>query len=110
MFYYNGRKSYNWGLILNHLTAKGLAYWIMCDGSLQKNRKSIILHTQSFSHEENKMCANELAQRFGLDCQVIQHKKIYWVLYIVGPKNRIVDLVKPYFHSSMYYKLPKKDD
>jgi hypothetical protein len=36
-------------LILNFLKHRGLAYWIMCDGSLQKNKKTIILHTQEFS-------------------------------------------------------------
>jgi len=37
------------GLIKNHLTSKGLAYWIMGDGSLQKDKKTMILHTQSYS-------------------------------------------------------------
>lgn len=40
-------------MIANHLTARGLAYWIMCDGSLQRGRRSLILHTQGYTEEEN---------------------------------------------------------
>ena len=35
-------------LITNFLTPLGLAFWIMCDGRLQKNKKTMILHTQGF--------------------------------------------------------------
>ena len=45
------KKSITPGLITNYLTARGLAYWIMCDGSLQNDKKSIILHTQGFSEK-----------------------------------------------------------
>ena len=41
-------KSIKKGLILNQLTPRGLAYWIMSDGSLQKDGKTMILHTQGF--------------------------------------------------------------
>ena len=53
IFYSSGKKSIQKGLLANHLTARGLAYWIMCDGSLQKNKKSLVLHTQGYTEEEN---------------------------------------------------------
>lgn len=37
-------------LVSNYLTAEGLAYWIMDDGSL--NNRTMIIHTQSYSQEE----------------------------------------------------------
>lgn len=49
----SNRKRVEAGLIANHLTARGLAYWIMCDGSLQRGRRSLILHTQGYTEEEN---------------------------------------------------------
>jgi len=110
LFYINGRKTISPGLILNYLTPRGLAYWIMCDGSLQKNKRSIILHTQAFSYEENVLCANELKTKFDLNCQVIKHKDKYWVLLITGHETevKLSYLVEPYFLEipSMCYKLP----
>jgi hypothetical protein len=110
LFYVNGRKTISPALILDHLTPRGLAFWIMCDGSLQKNKKSIILHTQAFSYEENVLCAKELKTKFDLNCQVIKHKDKFWVLYIAGydTEIKLLQLVKPYFLEipSMCYKLP----
>lgn len=42
------------------LTPRVLAYWIMCDGSLQKNKKTLILHTQGFTKEDNQSCSDLL--------------------------------------------------
>jgi len=63
------------GLILNHLTDRGLAYWIMGDGSLQKDRKTMILHTQSYNKNENLILSRELNEKFGFSSEVILHKK-----------------------------------
>ena len=48
ILYINGKKHIQPGLILNNLSPMGLAYWIMSDGSLQNDYKSLILHTQSY--------------------------------------------------------------
>jgi hypothetical protein len=53
------------GLILNHLTDRGLAYWIMGDGSLNKDKKTMILHTQSYTKTENLILSRELNEKFG---------------------------------------------
>jgi hypothetical protein len=37
LFIVNGVKVITAGLVINHLTALGLAYWVMCDGSLDGN-------------------------------------------------------------------------
>jgi len=63
------------GLILNELTPRGLAYWIMYDGSLQKDCKTMILHTQGFTHSENIILSHELNENFGFCSHVIPHKK-----------------------------------
>lgn len=63
------------GLILNYLTDRGLAYWIMGDGSLNKDRKTMILHTQSYTKTENLILSRELNEKFGFSSEVIKHKK-----------------------------------
>ena len=58
------KKTIKEGLIRDYLTPRGLAYWIMCDGSLQKDKQTLILHTQSFSLEENTLLTRELNKKF----------------------------------------------
>jgi LAGLIDADG DNA endonuclease family len=95
------------GLILNHLTDRGLAYWIIGDGSLQKDRKTMILHTQSYTKTENLILSRELNEKFGFRSEVILHKKKYFVIKF-NSKDAITlhNLIKPYIIESMKYKIP----
>jgi len=95
------------GLILNHLTDRGLAYWIMGDGSLQKDRKTMILHTQSYNKNENLILSRELNEKFGFRSEVILHKKKYFVIKF-NSKDALAlhNLIKPYIIESMKYKIP----
>lgn len=82
----------------------------MDDGSLQKNKLTIIIHTQSYTKSEVEMLSLELNEKFKLNSKVIVHKKIYWVILI--PSNNaktLYNLIFPFMHSSMHYKLPKID-
>ena len=45
LFYKSGKKGIVENLIKNHLAPIGFAQWVMCDGSLQKGKKVIVLHT-----------------------------------------------------------------
>lgn len=109
--FYNefGVKVIKTGLILNHLTPLGLAFWIMCDGSLDKNKKTLILHTQSFTKAENYLLSRELNQKFGFNSKVIEHKDKYWVIrFDIKDASLIHDLIKSHMIASMEYKLPEK--
>lgn len=78
----------------------------MCDGSLQKDGKTLILHTQSYTLDENNQLSNELNHKFGLHSHVIPHKTIYNVIEI--PKQdyqKMFDLVHPFLIASMKYKM-----
>lgn len=95
------------GLVKDKLTSLGLAYWIMGDGSLQNDKKTMILHTQSFTYDENLVLSNELNEKFGFSSEVILHKKIYWVIKIPSSDALLLySLIKDFIHSSMKYKLP----
>lgn len=81
----------------------------MCDGILQNDRKSIILHTQGFSEKLNLLLSNELNKKFNLNTSVIKHKKIYYVIKTKSTDAmQIFYLIKNYMVSSMEYKLPKQ--
>ena len=83
LFMSNGKKKIIIpNLILDYLTAEGLTYWIMDDGSLQNDKKTMIIHTQSYSYEEVMILSYELNKKFNLNSRVIPHKKVYWVILI----------------------------
>lgn len=110
LFYVKHKKIIQENLITEHLTARGLAYWIMGDGSLQKDKKTLILHTQSYTKTENLILSTELNKKFNLNSEVIEHKKKYWVIKFISKDSKLIhDLIKPYTHESMYYKIPNKD-
>jgi hypothetical protein len=95
------------GLILNHLTDRGLAYWIMGDGSLNKDKKTMILHTQSYTKTENLILSRELNEKFGFRSEVILHKKKYFVVKFHSKDALTLhNLIKPYIIESMKYKIP----
>jgi len=96
------------GLVLNHLTPIGLAYWVMGDGSLQKDQKTMILHTQSYTRLENLILSEELNAKFGFTTEVIPHKEKYFCIKFNSKDALLLhNLIKPHVHSSMAYKIPK---
>jgi hypothetical protein len=52
----------------------------MGDGSLQKDKKTMILHTQGYNKIENQILSKELNENFGFQTKVITHKEIYFVI------------------------------
>lgn len=106
IFYEKGKKIQN-NIILSHINELGLSYWVMSDGSLQSDKKSMILHTQSFSLVENKILSKELNIKFGLHSKVIPHKKKYWVIFIPSVDGKtLLSLIKPHIIPYFNYKLP----
>lgn len=109
LFYEKGTKVIRPGLVLDHIGSLGLRYWIMSDGSLQKDKRSIILHTQSFTKEENLLLSSELNTKFGLHSRVIDHKGKYAVIFIPRRDAQIVrKLIYPHVLPHFTYKLPRK--
>ena len=79
----------------------------MGDGSLQKDKKTMILHTQSYSKNENIILSKELNDKFGFTTKVIKHKDKYHVLLFNSKDAKLLhDLIKEHVHFSMRYKLP----
>lgn len=107
MFYVDSVKTILPGIILEHITGIGLAYWIMSDGSLQNDFKSMILHTQSFTKAENDILSAELNIKFGLHSRVIPHKGIYWVILIPSSDAVLLyELISPHMIPHFKYKVP----
>lgn len=105
----NNIKSMSKNLILNHLTGIGLAYWFMDDGGKldynpDSKNKSIVLNTHSFTHKQVEMMAEQLNDKFNLECETRsnQGKKII----VIRNYNIFITLAGPHIIDSMKYKLP----
>lgn len=106
LFYLDGVKVIQPGLVLKHVDSVALAYWIMCDGSLDGN--TMIIHSQSFTAAENIILSTEINEKFVLHSEVISHKGKYSVIRIPSADIAVLrDIIKPHMIPTMMYKLPK---
>ena len=89
------------------LTPRGLAYWIMDDGSLQN--KGLHLSTYNFSHEEIILLKNTLEYLFAPDflvkCSIHNHKKGYRIYIWEESMILVRNQISQYMHKDMLYKI-----
>ena len=106
--FYQGNKKIIRPELVNYMTEKSLAQWVMDDGSCGKC--SMELHTEGFTEKENEMLRDMLRVKFKIVCKVRKIKrkngKIYWCLSF-NKKNSIIlsNLVRKYIIDSMKYKI-----
>lgn len=91
------------------LTPVALAHWIMGDGN-SHNRKSLVLATDGFTQNEIIIQCHILQYKY--DFIVSLHSKTlldgslaYRIQISKYSMDKLITLVKPHFHSSMYRKL-----
>lgn len=88
------------------LTPRGLAYWIMDDGSLQN--KGLHLNTYGFTHQDVLLLKSTLETMFGQDtlkCTIHKHKKGERI-YIWGESMVTVrHSISKFMHANMLYKI-----
>lgn len=117
-------------IIHRYLTARGLAYWFMDDGSLKsKQTKGVYLNTQGFSLIDVENLCVVLRNKFELKAKVVKKnptsalvlnakhsteqnvftafKPEYFQIYISAESyESFKNLIKPYLISEMLYKFP----
>jgi len=111
LFLDQNKKTISTDLIKNHLTPRGLAYWFSDDGGkLDYNKgsknKSVVLNTQSFKDEEVESMAQQLADKFHLDCEVRPNKGKKVIVIKSASYPTFLSLIDPYIIPEMRYKLP----
>jgi hypothetical protein len=76
------------------------------------DRSGFIFHTNSFTYEEVTLLVKVLKENFDLNCSIHTRKNSVNTPYMIYVKadsfTKFVELVSPYFHSSMMYKLQKR--
>ncbi len=104
-FYRDGKKRVP-KLIHRWLTPRALAYWSMDDGSIKSHETvALILNTQSFTRKEVERLVKVLREKFGLKCKERKQREGYQIYISAESDERFRELVQPYIHESMRYKL-----
>lgn len=97
---------------LNYLDAKGIAIWLMDDGSLTKRGKSgyISLHTNSFNKKEQDIIIRYFKKVWNITptLRVTKRKnrnQSYFLTFNPEETRKLIKIVKPYIIDSMLYKV-----
>ena len=87
------------------LKSRGLAYWIMDDGGKSVYNQTI-LHTRCFTKKDIVFVQSVLKKNFSLVTRIEEKKKDQWIIFIpVKQKIKLKEIVGPYMHKSMLYKI-----
>lgn len=99
--------------ILSLFTEVSLAYFIMGDGYWDKDQKTMILCTENFTEVEVQTLIDVIYSKLGLVAtkkarRLQPDDKLCWRIRFSGKSDnikRLRQLVSPYMHHSMLYKL-----
>lgn len=105
LFYFNGKKIIPKNLY-DILTPEALAHWVAGDGS--RGAHGVYLQTQSFTIRENVFIVNVLMLKFNLNCSINMQRNQPVIYIAASSVPTLCNLIIPYLHPSMQYKLPRK--
>lgn len=89
------------------LTAEGLAYWYMDDGTTRTSttgKKSYVISTQGFCYQDQVILIDALKETFGLDCGIHKDKTYFRLGFRASSNKLFLSLIKPYMHTYFDYK------
>lgn len=91
-----------------YLTPLALAIWIMDDGGKLNNGLKIA--SNNFNYNEHLILINILKNKYNLDVSIIKsgYKNQYNLYFNTNSMSNLINIVKPYIHPSMKYKLITK--
>lgn len=86
------------------LTPKGLAFWIMDDGSKQGTGLHISVY--AFNNDDVDKLMFTLQDKFNLKCSIHYNRDSKPRIYVLKKSmDHLITLIKPYFIKEMLYKL-----
>jgi hypothetical protein len=105
--FYNEKRKCVPLLIHRFLTARGIAYWFMDDGSMKsRESKAVIFNTQGFAQKDVERLVECLRDTFSLEA-VPRRQEEELQIYVSGKSfERFREIVHPYILPSMRYKIP----
>ncbi len=105
--FYDERKKCVPALIHRFLTARGVAYWFMDDGSIKsRESKAVIFNTQGFGQNDVKRLVKCLQKTFNLEAAPRKQEEGLQIYVSGNSFERFREIVSPYILPSMRYKIP----
>lgn len=95
--------------ILDKVTPISLAFWYMDDGHWNKHH-ALHLHSEGYSLNDNILLQKMFKDRFNIEAEIEQRndKKHLYNLHLKKDNAyKFFELVSPYIHERMYYKIPE---
>ena len=87
------------------LTPAGLAYLIQDDGNFSKSHGTVSISTNSFSESEVDSLISVLTNKFELACRKERSGADFKIVIKKCSVVKLREIVSPYFHITMLYKL-----
>jgi|SRR3989344_3160789 len=105
LFYKNNKKVIN-NKLISLLNPRSLAFWICDDGSYNIKQKYIILCTNAFTLKEHKLLKGFFKKKFNLNPTIgFRDKRYYYLRFKKNDSEKLAQIVKPFIHNSMFYKI-----
>jgi LAGLIDADG DNA endonuclease family len=82
-----------------------MAYWAMDDGGNTSSGSGFYLHTKGFDFESVYYLVGIIHYKFNIICTVQNHENRPVVYITSKSKKRYINMIEPYFHESLLYKL-----
>ena len=96
--------------IIDKIDAKGIAIWFMDNGStMKKNKRGYIsiycsIHSNNFNYETHEKFVKKFKE-YDIECKISKTKKYYYLRFNKENSSKLINLIKPYIHESMIYKI-----
>lgn len=117
--YHNGKRTVD-EHVMKCLSPLGLALWYQDDGTIQLGNRSMtpMICSMAYNKVENEMMARMLHKKFGITFRVNKttqkykgEKRTYYFLRLrVKDRQKFFDIIKPYMHETMMYKMDTSRD
>ena len=94
--------------IAERLSAEGLAYWFMDDGTRGAKigkKPSYTISTHSFSYDDQLILVNALEKHFKIQSVLYKDKKYFKLTIKTDSQNAFRGLIEPHIHPYFEYKL-----
>ena len=101
--FYNGKVKIV-PLDLSLLTPPALAHWVMQDGS-RGTSKGLYICTDGFSLADNQRLSQFLSKKYDIKCSIHKAGKNYRIYILASSVETVKNLILPFMHKSMIYKL-----